>query len=67
MKFHIKSERDGLFVGEFLGLGFFEANKETGDISPNEKPVEFESRKQAQDFLDSWIGGKSDCYVVEVL
>lgn len=64
MAIYIRSRSEGLFVGEFLGLGFFESSKGE-DISDKEEPIEFESRDEAQGFLDSWQGGPSDCFVSE--
>lgn len=64
MPYYIKGRDDeGLFVGECLGLGFFQIDCGV-DCSPDEKPVEFSSRKEAEEYLNSWVGGKSDCSVV---
>jgi hypothetical protein len=63
MTVYIRSKRDGRFIGEFLGLGFFESSIEDGDCSHNEEPVKFKSIDEAQSFLDSWKGGQSDCFV----
>ena len=60
--FYIKSEREGLFLGEFLGLGYFEA----GSVSKNDKPMKFSTKKEAQHYLDTWLCGILDCEVVEV-
>jgi hypothetical protein len=57
MPYYIKSEESGLFVGECLGFGFYEANIEDGDCSPEEEPVPFSSREEAQRYMDSWVGG----------
>ena len=64
MAIYIRSRSEGRFVGEFLGLGFFESSRGE-DISEKEEPIEFESRDEAQKFLDSWGGGPSDCFVSE--
>jgi len=58
---HKIKKTSGLFVGEILGLGFFEKSPE----GQGETPVEFESQQEAQSYLDSWVGGPSDCSVVE--
>jgi hypothetical protein len=63
MPVYIRSKSNGRFIGEFLGLGFFESSIEDGDCSPNEEPIEFPSVEEAQTFLDSWSGGPSDCFV----
>lgn len=64
MPFYIRSKQDGRFVGECLGLGFFESSM-GNDCSDKEEPIKFPSEKEAQDYLDSWIGGPSDCFVSE--
>jgi hypothetical protein len=61
-KWYIKSPSEGYFIGECLGLGFFE-NSRGIDTSPHERPVEFESQEKAQAYLDSWVGGSADCFV----
>jgi hypothetical protein len=66
MPWYIKSPELGLFVGSFLGLGFFEFHVEDGQCSPDEEPVRFATREEAQKFLDSWVGGPAGCYVVDV-
>ena len=63
MPWYIKSPDMGYFVGEFLGLGFFESHIEAGDCSEEEHPIEFESQENAQTFLDSWTGGTAGCFV----
>jgi hypothetical protein len=65
MAIYIKSPTLGRFIGEFIGLGMFEASIEAGDCSPDEKPIEFPSVTEAQTYLDSWVGGPADCVVVE--
>jgi hypothetical protein len=55
MPYYIKSEEFGLFVGECLGFGFYEANIEDGDCSPEEEPVSFSSREEAQRYMNSWV------------
>lgn len=62
---YIRSESQGLFVGECLGLGFFEAHIKDGTLSPNEKPLSFDSKEEAEAYLNSWVGGKADCFVEE--
>lgn len=57
MPYFIKDKELGLFVGECMGLGFFEAHIKDGTLSPEEKPIPFDTEQQAQDFLDSWSGG----------
>jgi len=64
MPWFIKSAEEGRFVGEFLGLGFFETDRGE-DCSPEEEPIQFSSQEEAQTYLDSWNGGKQDCIVVE--
>ena len=56
MPFYIKDPELGLFVGECLGLGFYEAHKGE-DISNEEQPIPFNSKEEAQKYLDSWSGG----------
>jgi hypothetical protein len=62
MKWYIKSPTEGYFIGECLGLGFFE-NDRGIDTSPAERPIEFESQYEAQVYLNSWVGGCADCFV----
>lgn len=57
MPFYIKDKEFGLFIGEFMGLGFYESSIETGECSPLEKPIPFDTKEEAQKFLDSWSGG----------
>jgi len=57
-------EEEGLFIGECLGLGFFECSIKDGTCSPEEKPIEFPSKEEAQKHLDSWTGGTAGCSVV---
>ncbi len=64
MPWFIRSKEEGRFIGEFLGLGFFETDQ-GGDCSLEEKPIQFSSQDEAEKFLDSWEGGRSDCTVVE--
>jgi hypothetical protein len=66
MKWYIKSAQLGYYVGHCLGFGFFESHITDGTLSPKEQPVEFESREEAQAFLDSWTGGSADCFVTDV-
>jgi len=63
--YYIRSKSLGLFMGEFLGMGFFECHKEDGTLSPQEEPIQFTSEEEAQAYLDGWIGGKADCFVEE--
>jgi len=63
--YYIRSTPMGRFVGECMGLAFFECHIEDGTLSPKEEPVQFESEEQAQVFLDSWTGGAGDCFVEE--
>jgi hypothetical protein len=65
MSFYIKSDSLGLFVGHFLGFGFFTCHIADGTLDPKERPIKFTSRKEAENYLASWVG-KSDCYVVEM-
>lgn len=65
MPVYIRSKQDGRFIGEFMGLGFFESSIKTGECDPREQPIEFESIATAKAFLDSWSGGQSDCFVSE--
>jgi len=63
MSWYIRSKRDGYFVGECLGLGFFEVSIWDGTLNPEEEIAEFLTRREAMDYLSSWIGGMSDCFV----
>lgn len=63
MKAYIRSKELGRFIGAFIGLGLFEFHIQDGQCSPEERPIEFESEVEAQRYLDSWTGGKADCYV----
>ena len=62
-EFYIKSKSLGYFIGECLGLGFFESHITDGTLSPREQPAVFNSREEAQNYLDSWQGGQVDCFV----
>ena len=62
----IKSREHGYYVGSCLGLGFFQSHIEDGTLSPDERPIEFDSVDEAQRYLDSWVGGSGDCYVTVV-
>ena len=59
MTVYIRSKSEGRYVGDLMGLGFFETTMEDDEA----KPAEFESVEQAQKFLDSWVGGPTDCFV----
>jgi hypothetical protein len=60
MSVYIRSQSDGRYVGDLFGLAFFE----TATLEINKiKPAEFQSVEQTQKFLDSWVGGPSDCFV----
>lgn len=63
MGWYIKSKSEGYFIGECLGLGFFQAHIWDGTCSSKEKPSEFLSREEAEDYLNSWTGGTADCFV----
>lgn len=68
MPYYIKDAELGLFVGECLGLGFYEIHIKDGTLSPLEKPIPFDSEKQAWDFLKTWSGGIPDgTSVVEII
>ena len=54
----------GKYIGECMGFGFFEAHIKDGTLDHREKPAEFTSEEDAQEYLDSWIGGPADCKVV---
>lgn len=64
MPWFIKSKELGRFVGEFLGLGFFELDRGF-DCSLEEQPIQFSSREEAEKYLNSWEGGRQDCSVVK--
>jgi hypothetical protein len=67
MGWYIKGrDEEGLFIGEFLGLGFFEISIKDGDCSAEERPIKFGSKEEAQEFLDSWVGGPAGCTIVEM-
>jgi len=57
MPFYIKDPEMGKFIGECMGLGFYEASIEAGDCSSEEKPIPFETEEEAQTYLNSWSGG----------
>lgn len=63
--YYIRSDSLGLFVGQFMGLGFFECHTVDGTCCPEEEPIQFESEEIAQAYLDSWSGGVGDCFVEE--
>jgi hypothetical protein len=66
MNIYIKSDSDGLFIGEFQGHLYFDSSfldSPKGDGSVLEKPVKFESVEQARKVIDSWPNGPYDCYV----
>lgn len=56
----------GYFVGEFLGLGFYESHIKAGDCSPEERPIEFKNIEEAQRYLDLWANGACGSYVTIV-
>ncbi len=62
-RYGIWSEDLGWYVGTFLGLGFFEQHVKDDDCSIAERPVEFESFTEADEFLESWCGGRAGCQV----
>ena len=68
MGWYIKGiDDEGLFVGEFMGLGLFESHIKAGDCSPDEEPIlplRFESEEEAENYLDSWEGGRAGCTVI---
>lgn len=63
--YYIRSESLGLFVGQCMGLGFFECHIEDEIVAPDEVPIKFVSKEEAQAYLDSWSGGIGDCFVEE--
>lgn len=64
--YYIRSESLGRFVGECMGLGFFECHIEDGTLDPEkETPIQFLTEEEAQKYLDSWVGGVGDCFVEE--
>jgi len=63
--YYIKSKSLGYFIGSFLGLGFFESHIENGECDSRERPIEFLSKNEAEDYLNSWIGGTIDCFVTQ--
>jgi len=63
MPWYIQSKEMGKFVGECLGFGFFEKDRGE-DCSPDEQPIKFPTKKEAEDYLNSWVGGKQDCIVI---
>lgn len=62
--YYIRSKSLGRFIGECLGMGFFETHM-GNDCSPEEEPVQFETEEIAQAYLNSWTGGQADCFVEE--
>jgi hypothetical protein len=64
MPYFIEDEELGLFIGECMGLGFFEYHIKDGTLSPDELPAEFESKTEALEYLESWTGDKSRCKVI---
>jgi len=66
MGWYIKgTDKEGLFIGEFMGLGFFESSIKNGECSPEEESIRFDSEIEAQTFLHSWKGGPAGCTVIE--
>lgn len=63
--YYIRSESLGLFVGQCMGMGFFECHIEDGTVAPEEAPIQFETEETAQVYLESWSGGIGDCFVEE--
>jgi len=51
MGFYIKVDDLGLFVGEFLGMGFFTKHIIDGTLDKREEPAKFDSKKQAEEYL----------------
>jgi hypothetical protein len=58
--YYIKDAEFGLFIGLWKGLGFYEAHVEAGTCSPEERPLPFDTKEEAQCFLDSWSNGIPD-------
>ena len=63
MTWYIVSPDLGYFIGHFLGLGFFTRDIKDGTCDPCERPVEFESQEEAQNYLVSWVGGTAGCFI----
>ena len=63
--YYIRSETLGLFMGEYTGFAFFESYKEDGLLFEDAEPAQFETEEEAQEYLNSWIGGAGDCFVEE--
>lgn len=64
--YYIRSETLGLFVGEAMGLGFFECHIADGSLTSEDAvPIQFLTEEEAQGYLDSWSGGQGDCFVEE--
>lgn len=67
MPYFIQDEKLGLFVGEFLGLGFYQWHIQDGQCSDKEKPIPFNTEKEALDFLYSWAGGVPEGHTVVLI
>ena len=52
----------GYFVGECLGLCFYESAV-GNDLSPDEKPIEFPTVSEAIDYVRSWIASDGKDFV----
>lgn len=57
MPYYIKSETLGKFVGEFLGMGFYEAHIKSGDCDPEELPTPFYTDEEAKTYMKGWVHG----------
>ena len=65
--YYICSETMGRFVGQCMGLGFFERLFDDAPFSEDgiPEPIQFYEEEEAEEFLDSWKGGRGDCFVEE--
>jgi len=63
MKAYLYHPEEGYFVGECLGLLFFESSIASGTLSPEEQPIEFECVQDAIDYVRSLIASDGKAFV----
>lgn len=62
-KAYIYHPDEGYFVGECLGLVFYQSSIKDGTLSPVERPIEFNDVDGAKDYMASWIASDGKAYI----